>query len=150
MWGMSTPNTNNLFFRLNMQTLNLYLINKEMDTASGQSGSCIYCRGNNDDIFWICSIHTGGSKRKKENYATLLDHTKLTWIKDGLKEIDVDIPAEKIINKETKYSALYIQLKEQINTLKKLNEDNMEQLQKQHEKINKHESTIAKQQAKQS
>eukprot|EP01084_Bolivina_argentea_P256065 430992_1 len=84
MWGMSTPMQNELKLEINDEQMNLYVINQQIDTANGQSGSCIYCHGDNVETFWICSVHTGGSKAKRQNYATLMSVATLKWIQQNI------------------------------------------------------------------
>eukprot|EP01084_Bolivina_argentea_P242239 406441_1 len=103
MWGMSTSNGNDLYVAKNNTNGNKesFVVNKEIDTKSGQSGAGVYCIENNE--CWICCIHTGGSKSKKENYATLLDSNKLNWIKTSFQnEFNINITAKIKNNKVNK------------------------------------------------
>eukprot|EP01084_Bolivina_argentea_P029479 54746_1 len=143
LWGMSTSKRNNLRCALNITTLNLYLINKEIDTAAGQSGSCIYCHGDDEKTFWISSVHTGGSKSKRQNYATLLNDNCLPWMQQQLENINVNIN-EKIIRKEREYATAVV-AKTEINKLKQEKLELLKQLRK-YEEINKgHDLDVKKQ-----
>eukprot|EP01084_Bolivina_argentea_P004254 8089_1 len=122
LWGMSTPLRNTMTYGCNFTNFQLYLVNEEIDTHSGQSGSSIYCKGENENSFWICSVHTGGSSSAMQNYATLLDRRTLKWIQDCFHNIDIDIN-HKIIEKSTKQSIMFEQIKGKISMLE---EENLE------------------------
>eukprot|EP01084_Bolivina_argentea_P029480 54748_1 len=134
LWGMSTSKGNNLRCALNITTLNLYLINEEIDTAAGQSGSCIYCHDDDEKTFWISSVHTGGSKSKRQNYGTLLNDNCLPWMQQQLKNINLNID-EKIIQKKKEYVTAVVYKTE----IKKLKQEKLELLEqfRKYEEINK-------------
>eukprot|EP01084_Bolivina_argentea_P293884 505565_1 len=116
MWGMSTPKGIQLSCGFNTKSSKLYLINDQIDTMKGQSGSSIYCLGDaksgifffSENTIWICSVHTGGSKKYAQNYGTLLDINMLNWVKQCFDDINIDIKC-KIINKISYQSFIYKQ-----------------------------------------
>eukprot|EP01084_Bolivina_argentea_P266267 451571_1 len=100
LWGMSTPPHQNEFTcGFNAINEQIYLVNNQIDTQSGQSGASIYCHGDKKDTFWILSVHTGGSVKAGQNYGTLLDSHILKWIKNYFNSINIEID-HKIISKK--------------------------------------------------
>eukprot|EP01084_Bolivina_argentea_P032571 60272_1 len=109
MWGMSTPKGIQLTCGFNMKSSKLHLINDQIDTVQGQSGSSIYCLGDIQDNIWIISVHTGGSKTAGQNYGTLMDKGTLQWIKECFHHINIDL-SHKIIQKKAKQLDIYEQV----------------------------------------
>eukprot|EP01084_Bolivina_argentea_P301239 519637_1 len=71
MYGMEA-NNNEFKIKTYPSTQKQYLLQRSVDTVSGQSGSAVWVNTNND-ITVIVGIHSGGNKVKKCNYATLID-----------------------------------------------------------------------------
>eukprot|EP01084_Bolivina_argentea_P054532 99989_1 len=95
MWGMSTMKNNVFALSLNKRVI----INKEIDTQPGQSGSAIF--NANDGQYMIYALHAGGHKTKRQNYGTVLH---LDWIKKQFERNGIDIKKQiiEVASMETK------------------------------------------------
>eukprot|EP01083_Nonionella_stella_P292543 994918_1 len=71
MYGMESSLNCDFNIKENHETHMLYLQQREIDTAGGQSGSAIWCKDPNNKTI-ICGVHTGGNRENKYNVATLL------------------------------------------------------------------------------
>eukprot|EP01084_Bolivina_argentea_P212364 361013_1 len=83
MYGMSTGvNGNKMKVETHGITKKKYIINNELDTQPGMSGSAIWAMNG----IWriIYGIHTGGKQEMHsgENYGTFLDETHIDWIQN--------------------------------------------------------------------
>eukprot|EP01084_Bolivina_argentea_P154130 268705_1 len=93
LFGMGTSKldkTNQFHVKMNDDTNKLYIVNKGIDTTSGQSGSCIYSyNGNDTDRYLVYGVHVGGSTTQKANFGTLFDMNNMEWIAKILNECNV-------------------------------------------------------------
>eukprot|EP01084_Bolivina_argentea_P280305 479345_1 len=88
MYGMSTGMNGNKFkLDIHSKSKKKYIVNTEIDTQSGMSGSVLWSYGKNINEYIIYGIHTGGNvanlnKGRKfgVNYGTFLDEENLNWI----------------------------------------------------------------------
>eukprot|EP01084_Bolivina_argentea_P272700 464373_1 len=77
----------------------LYIVNRCIDTTSGQSGSCIYSYNKNDSKqYLIYGIHTGGSQKQKANFGTFFDDENMKWMEDVFSANNVKNISNKFIS----------------------------------------------------
>eukprot|EP01084_Bolivina_argentea_P276616 472020_1 len=86
MYGMSTGiNFDKMKVGIHDITKKKYIINGEIDTQPGMSGSAIWTiHGKRCKEFFIYGVHTGGKQEADcgENYGTFLDKSHIEWIKN--------------------------------------------------------------------
>eukprot|EP01084_Bolivina_argentea_P276615 472017_1 len=86
MYGMSTGvNGHKMKVETHAITKKKYVINNELDTQPGMSGSAIWTiHGKRCKEFFIYGVHTGGKQEADcgENYGTFLDKSHIEWIKN--------------------------------------------------------------------
>eukprot|EP01084_Bolivina_argentea_P264254 447575_1 len=83
MYGMSSGVNGNKFkVAINDITKRKYVINDEIDTEQGMSGSSIWTFCNKRQQFLIYAVHAGGKQEDKSgvNYGTFLDKDHIEWI----------------------------------------------------------------------
>eukprot|EP01084_Bolivina_argentea_P054535 99994_1 len=97
MWGMSTSKNNVFALALNKRLI----INKEIDTQPGESGSCVFNANNAYGTYMVYGVHVGGHKTKRQNYGTVLH---LDWIKKQFERNGIDIKKQiiEVASMETK------------------------------------------------
>eukprot|EP01084_Bolivina_argentea_P054539 99998_1 len=111
MWGMSTSKNNVFALALNKRLI----INKEIDTQPGESGSCVFNANNAYGTYMVYGVHVGGHKTKRQNYGTVLH---LDWIKKQFERNGIDIKSKiveiavnegkrEIVQKQDVYSAIW-------------------------------------------
>eukprot|EP01084_Bolivina_argentea_P272701 464374_1 len=86
----------------------LYIVNRCIDTTSGQSGSCIYSYYKNDSKqYLIFGIHTGGSQKQKANFGTFFDDENMKWMEDVFSANNVQNISNKFVKAEIDDEKLY-------------------------------------------
>eukprot|EP01084_Bolivina_argentea_P062364 114028_1 len=82
MYGMSTGiHSSNMKVETHSITKKMYIINDDIDTEPGMSGSAIWTIYEKTQ-FKIYAVHTGGKQKEDsgENYGTFLDDDHINWI----------------------------------------------------------------------
>eukprot|EP01084_Bolivina_argentea_P292537 502942_1 len=84
MYGMSTGmDGHNFEVGKNEKSGQPFIINRDIDTQGGQSGSIIWSyNSNNETGFLVYGLHTGGKQEAKSgvNFGTFLDSNTIAWI----------------------------------------------------------------------
>eukprot|EP01084_Bolivina_argentea_P216307 367519_1 len=74
----------------------LYIVNKCIDTAPGQSGSCIYSYNEAYVTkYLIYGVHTSGSEKRQSNFGTFFDDENIQWIEDVFFQNNCNVTVRK-------------------------------------------------------
>eukprot|EP01084_Bolivina_argentea_P282555 483682_1 len=140
MYGMSTGMSGNKFkIEKHAKSGKEYIVNNQIDTQAGQSGSAIWSYGSSEK-FNVYGVHSGGNEANQHeqrklgvNYGTFLDEENLNWIRkiENMLSVQSSLGNNNIL--QSKFEQIQQQHQEQLYKLKQ----EFEKLKKRHhEEVN--------------